>query len=425
MTQEIIAFIEKDQFYVNGICTVDFCASQVDSKTLPDGSVNIEIPMQSDDGYDPSCQNTIAYLIPDGKTEIECLFCAPPCDEIKTDLSTVPSIPSLPVGFKDSSCLSKCTGQIRWSEDAQIHERLSGNISRSLNTLTTEVDIPQICGLTGLEFRFELSPCFGDWDFKGSGMIPQDNSLQRIHDGKYRITWPFTSNDACFKPGEYMIVYGKFKTPAGRCYPLPLAYGWYETRCLTSGIIAGAGLLSDSLMYTQAEQLSLTAYNEELQMSQMHIKQVRVYGFGGVVYPPEAYSVDHVNGKIRIPAGSPIPRNVIYVDFTWVWSQVVAGGYNEPLMPQWVSDTRLHWLVWFKGRLTWLKCSDYTAWTIGDRCLIYKDGLSALKSGRKITAHKCRLSDGTSPDGDDILSDSCVAYAIDKEKDVILPFKVG
>ena len=103
---------------------------------------------------------------------------------------------------------------------------------------------------------------------------------------------------------------------------------------------------------------------------------------------------------------------------------ITEGGYLEDFNDNWAGDEKLHWLVYFKGSLFWIKSSDFARYNIGDRVFIHKDGLSQYRDNQNNLEQEpaCRWPVGIGGVGKDvILDDSNVDYLIDKEKDIIIP----
>ena len=484
---EIKAYIEKEAFALNGVCYQDGCKG---ANAHSPGAISIPIEKEGQD----STYNVIVTMLKEGEDAIDCIFCNTNCKGYVKE--SVGSIPMLPKEDKDTECLKK----IRWQEDYYEVKGFDADEKKSRNTLTTSFTIPQICNLVGLEFRLEISPCFEDYYPKGDGLIPEDNSLSRTVGKQWSRTWPFTESESCWYPGEYMIIQGVFRDK-NKTFKKTIGYGWYETKCLTSGIVQGAGLLDDTLRYKE-EKLEVLGYDKPIELAYQNIKEFKVQGYSagyyegasesaklikdepydlkysdvtdvkvdmtsgisgrvtldrqieineqtGVVtlveevvdgsyvyyeivadiqykYKKSDYNADLVNGTITVPKESRIPKGwTITVSYYYMDSVMVEGGYLEPYKDDWIGDVRLHWLVLFKGQLVWLKCSDFVAYTIGDRALIYKNGVAQADADYGL--RRCRNTDDSSDtdSSTDVISDADVAYTLDRQKDLLLPIVIN
>ncbi|SDO04658.1 Cysteine-rich secretory protein family protein [Desulfonauticus submarinus] len=99
--------------------------------------------------------------------------------------------------------------------------------------------------------------------------------------------------------------------------------------------------------------------------------------------------------------------------------QLIEGGYLHHFQDNWIGDKRLHWYVWFKGKLYWLQASDFNRYSLGERCFIFKNGKGILNNGL-ITTHGCRWP--TIDSEGEIASSQNVSYNLDTENDIIVPF---
>jgi len=116
---------------------------------------------------------------------------------------------------------------------------------------------------------------------------------------------------------------------------------------------------------------------------------------------------------------------------------VIEGGIGVEMKDQWIGDPRLHWLVNFKGSNFWLKCSDFYKYNIGERGIILKSGTSKSldQKGNLVLEPACRgpVPWGADypfvykdPNGEmffDPISDSNVAYTLDRGSDILVPVK--
>ena len=261
--------------------------------------------------------------------------------------------------------------KIRWSQSYTIETYWdhSGNtpVQRTKrvpgNQLIFRAKLPPLCLISRAEFRFEISPC--NWVLDPVPLlqhIPEDNSLKLTWqedgteyyfiDKSGNLTIRFNITQACFIPGEWIALYIWIKGYTD-CAPIVWAATWFETKCFTSGIIQGCGLLDGD--------------------------------------------------------------------------NVISGGYLADMDNSWIGDERLHWLVWFKGNLYWLKSSDWTKYRIGERCFIYKNGLGIFKRSEDdstYTVEGCRWPTVAECDKEEaIIADSNVSYALNKEQDIIVPYK--
>lgn len=276
---DITAYLEKKNLEYEGICHPKPCLSTVTATDIhaiistasldPNymGSSNIvtygtdvaaimlTAPLCLDDA-DCDRYNVVAYMLPEGRAAQDCLGCVQPCGEIEESDSVV-DITALPTSYKDKPCLSECAKKIKWSQDHDVKQVLVQDKTTGLfeltdkkiplNTITTEVDIPNLCGIIGLSMEFEISDCYAYWDLSkiGAAAIPDGGGLERIHGGKWVHTWSFTDQDSCWFPGEYIVCYAHFDKTFCDCNPMPIAWGWYSTPCLTSATIQGCGLIDD------------------------------------------------------------------------------------------------------------------------------------------------------------------------------------
>ncbi len=355
---EKIVYLEKRNYEPLGICSPEYFDDTI--QVTDDGdTVNVNIPLCHED-KDCTSLNVIQYLLPQGKDPVDCLYCIPACDEVEEEEANPLVIPK--AASADAPCISECIQKVRWWQDYEVHSSLdiTGTSPKTVfkkvpqPKIIFETKIPRICGLYGLFLNFEVSPCFAEWVFKGQGLIPDDNSLQFIYGDTWHIEWPFSDNGTCFYPGELVTAYGYIRNTLGQCKPLPIAYGYFETRCFTSGLIQGCGLMDDN-------------------------------------------------------------------------DQIVAGGHLKAWDDVYAGDDKLVWEVLFKGVLYWAKCSDFTKWSIGDRCIIHKSGIGKIEGDIPIDNHRCRNYDAQSPpvnplpQDDEVLTDGAVAYKLDKGSDVIVP----
>ncbi|KJU87782.1 hypothetical protein MBAV_000023, partial [Candidatus Magnetobacterium bavaricum] len=220
--------------------------------------------------------------------------------------------------------------------------------------------------------------------------IPADNSLQWTYGDKWSIDWNFTSADTCFFPGESMSVYAHVKDKTGKCNEILIGYSWFETNCLTSGIIQGCGILQRNTHRVYKEFIK-DVDDAGKRISKQNIENVRVYrtdSKGYYVFIPaeqqpvhlrtscdkygctswykiyKNYILDATNGSIKLPWVDKLhsdlfPRADLYLDYTYKQVDVLAGGVLQPFNSAWIGHPDLYWLVGYKGSLAWLKCSDF------------------------------------------------------------------
>jgi hypothetical protein len=453
-------------------------------------------------------------MLANGKEPIDCLFCSDPCDEIKQQDDGSVSITQLPESFADWSCISECIKQVKWSQDYYSSSSLKYDAKKGtyktkkkknyLDSITLNVTIPSICGLTGVYIISEVSGCYASVNYSGiTGAIPDDSESIWVHNGKWSITFDYKSTSFCFFPGEYIVAYANLSESDGSCNPLLIGWTYFETKCLTSGLIRGCGMIKNETKTVSKEMISVQS-GVYTALSKNNIKEVTVYDSSGKnvkayygytatetvavkskqalkhkditsviayvqsdsnAFSDSDYSVDIASGNLTIPVKSAMwkyssitvryqytMRNydfdaatglirvsqgsvdlksgqAVYVDYKYVKSTVEAGGDGYEFQDEWKGDSRLHWYVTYKGKRCWLKCSDFVKWKNGDRVLIHKGGAGRLKAEDTetyIKMHKCRIVDETNQDPeDDTLSDSAVAYALDREVDFIMPVKVS
>lgn len=277
MAIDIVAYIEKDVYEAPGVCVTDICKTETAVTSDPKlNTVTVSVPvMRKGDVVNKKMVNV--HIIKTGQTQISCMLCQKHC--VETTAPPLPTAlqaggiilikstgqPQLPATHAGQGCAPGCPREIKWAENydhiqrptfnQQTGQMVMQSFNKSRYTITTEVDIPQICGLTALSFAFEISPCYSFWDLtktRSSAIqvgqttppwlwqqnlqgIPADNSLRWTYGDKWSIDWHFTSADVCFFPGESMAVYGTIKDPTGKCNQVLLGYGWFENNCLTSG----------------------------------------------------------------------------------------------------------------------------------------------------------------------------------------------
>ena len=288
--------------------------------------------------------------------------------------SAVVAKPELP-------CTGECVEKIHWHQDYKLvkvwYEDEWIEYKEPKPVIITQIKLPQICALYKIRFQFELGPCYVEYYLdQEKSPIPSDNRLEfawnnkeaignsYIQDRVWTIRWNFAESQHCFYPGSYMIVYGWLKDYEDECNPFIIGFGWFETHCWTSGIIRGCGLLDSD-------------------------------------------------------------------------GNVIEGGIGVTMKDRWVGDSRLHWLVDFKGSYFWLRCSDSYRYNIGERGVILKGGTSKSldQKGNLVLEPACRgpVPWGAdypfvykAPDGRmffDPISDSNVAYTLDRGSDILLPVK--
>ncbi|KJR41318.1 hypothetical protein MCHI_002787 [Candidatus Magnetoovum chiemensis] len=429
-TLNVSLYLDPQYFELNGVCNASGCDTSVGYEDQDDGALIVKIPMEAV-GENANVQNIAIAMVENGEDPFDCLFCADTCRAENEDRP--PYFTALPA-MTGVANLSRCAGRISWRENYRTINLIFGSQRKeSVLTFTTNWDMPELCGIKGYRIEFEISDFCNYTEYFGHiDEIPADNALARTYSKTIEKQWDFTEHDTCFYPGESMIVYALVDTLTQKDYKIPIAIGWYETKCLTSGIIIGCGLLDTVQRSVSNEQIAVTAINTPLPLLRQHITNARVKDYRGVSLAAwgddengtqtRAYSVDLTNGAVTISEKADIHiGDILQVDYTWIEDIVLEGGEGSEYSDAWTGDERLHWLVNFKGLNTWLKCSDFAKYAIGDRVLIYKNGANSGMNWRK-----CRNSDGTNAaSGEDILCDSCVVYTLDKSADVILPYEVA
>lgn len=443
-SHEITAYIEEGKFRPAGICSPE----KPIEINVEDKETHVEVaaPIL---GKKDTCEGLTvrAYILPEGREAIDCLFCTPPCGD-KEDIP-IPFIPGLPAMSPDAPGISECIKQLRWRQVTETHEKWiekktnqfgqpgnwleSVTYEKPVDALIFTVEIPELCGITGLSLEFELSLCRSSFDLtERVGPVPDDNSLQRTYEKTWEVRFPAGPGDDCFIPGEAVYCYAH--TGDGR--QVLVAYSWYETQCLTSALIQGCGLVRD--YEHQFAGWATIATGHECQLSHRNISDLKVWYTTAtdIMLPARAgvdYEADENAGKIRpIHAdkqgniGALYGINRVFVRYKRVESVVEAGGPGVALPAEWIGHDLLHWLIIFKGNHCWLRCSDYVRYEIGDRVLILKGGIAKWKGG-VVTNHRCR----NAPRGNDYqeqetqsLSDGCVAYTLNKSNDIILPYLI-
>ncbi|MBF0464112.1 MAG: hypothetical protein HQK88_05940 [Nitrospirae bacterium] len=517
---KLTAHIEKKKFEYVGICNPPSCLKSVTATDIVNTStdnvdgVTLTASMCESGNTDCTTANVVAYLLPVGKEPIDCLYCCDACDEIKDQDDGSVSITRLPESFNDYECISECIKQIKWSQDYYTSQSMKYDSKKGtyktqkkrnyLDSITLNVTIPSLCGLTSVYINSEISGCYSSVNYAGvTGEIPTDSSAGFwVHNGKWSITFDYKSTSFCFFPGEYIVAYANLLDYSGRCNPLLIGWTYFETKCLTSGVVRGCGLINDETKSVSKERIYLQS-GVYTALSNNNVKSVTVYDSSGKKVAPNYsysatetvqvkskqtlkhkdivsaivyvqsdsnsfsasdYSIDTTSGTITVPAKSSmwkydfvtvwykyVKRNydfdaatglirvsqnsvdlksgeAVYVDYKYVKSTVDAGGDGFEFQNEWQGSNKLHWYVTYKGKRLWLKCSDFVKWKNGDRVLIHKGGPSKLKAEDTeayITMHKCRIVDESNQEPeDDTLSDSAVAYSLDRGVDFILPIKV-
>lgn len=370
----ITAYLEAYGIEPNGICCPSYLNALSVKDNIQDVMVTAPIAKPNKDGSirDLRKYEITALIKKTSASVMDCMYCLDPCQD-ETETITVGSQTvtlTLPPPVQ-GNCGSSCQKQIHWYQQTKTVSQPTpqGIIKKTVPQpyINIDVNIPKICGLIGLELQFEVSHKYNsNVSLWGKGSIPEDNSLAHAYDsmkGIWTITYPFNVFKDCFFPGEQITAYAQFevdtKNPNNRCNPIPIAYGYFETRCFTSGVLSGCGLLDGS-------------------------------------------------------------------------NNIIAGGNGYGLNSAWIGDSRLKWQVKYKGAYYWIACSDFAGYNLGDRAIIYKNGLGVLKGSGKaliqITDHKCRNNDSfnsdNAPELETLFTDACVSYVLNPNSDIIMPVGV-
>ncbi|MBF0542776.1 MAG: hypothetical protein HQK91_15185, partial [Nitrospirae bacterium] len=371
----ITAYLEGQDIKPNGICCPTFL-TKVNIINNKDGSLNITAPLIKK-GVDINLYPVTVVIKKATASPIDCLYCVDACQDYtetitvsqsqgQGQLTTTTETVTIPPPMQ-SVCGSSCLEQLHWYQGShQLNKgvkivdqiiKINDHSSVTLkvgapdivtvaeNNIRVAVKIPKICGMVSMTVSFEVS----DHEnasiyFTGSGIIPADNSLKHTYDylnGTWEAIFPYEDNSQGFFPGEMITAFAVFEG-TNQCNPMPIAYSYFETKCFTSGIIAGCGIIDTT-------------------------------------------------GKI------------------------ISGGPNHGLDNSWLNDNRLKWLVNFKGAQYWMMCSDFSKYQLGQRCIIYKNGIGTLQNGGLVMANKCRNTDKLNKppkEYSEILTDSAVSYVL-------------
>lgn len=281
----------------------------------------------------------------------------------------------------DIQCLLDCQGKIEWFQ--QYDERVTFDLEQGTEVTIKDPlkrvsfplkQIPFICGMKRILFMREEGGIRGIY-IPGFGIhhpVPEDGSL--ITNDEENLTFEEDLDAYDLVPGEWCAYVVELNIPRpyapwSECPYVCIASGWFETKCLSSGFILGCGLVASQ------------------------------------------QDGDEVDG-----GGNPVMIDV-----------VIDGGEGIVLQTEWIGDSRLHWLISFKGASYWLRPSDYTNYAIGQRVFIYKNGLSKLEgeNGALTIEVGCRThSVQENPETEthlEPLSSGDVAYRLDRSSDVIIP----
>ncbi|RLI54261.1 MAG: hypothetical protein DRP09_13560 [Candidatus Thorarchaeota archaeon] len=279
-------------------------------------------------------------------------------------------------------CTGECVEKIEWYQDFVVRkawvedEYVEYKVPKPV--IITKVKIPQICALYKIRFQFELSQCYVEYYLdQKEGPIPSDNRLEFAWNNKEAI-------GASYIDDHVWTIHWNFDESQHCFYPgsYMVVYGW------------------------------LKGYEDECNPF--------VIGFGW--FETYCWTSGTIQGCGLLERGYPIE-----------------GGMGVPMREKWIGDRRLHWLVNFKGKLYWVKCSDFYKYSIGERCVILKGGTSKAQNqnGRLVLEPACRgpvpwillskdfpfvLEKGGEKSFDPI-SDSNVAYSLDYESDLVVPIK--
>jgi hypothetical protein len=427
----VTVYIEPKYYKPLGIC-VGYYGQSVTTSTDLAGTRRVTVRAKDCMGH-----RVKVFIFPDDQ-DINCMECATGCSAAitppaaSTESNPRPSIPAPPSFGCASTCLSD--KQIRWGEGFNNHSMLDvidgvGNIGtvdykKSNGTLVTRFKVPKICGLEAMQMTFEVSPCHAEWGPKDKKEIPLDNSLKYIYPEEWEIAWPYTDTSACFLPGESIIVTANIRKEDGFCRKMIVGFAWYETSCLTSGIIQGCGLISAPKQNVK-EVIKLS--RQWIALKNNHISNLKILQYQQIAGGKFSLEFNAANGWVRLPMDSWNQEgNTAVISYdTTTWT-VLAGGNGEAFKDEWIGDPRLAWLVYFKGTLWWLKCSDFARFDIGERVYIHKSGLSQRAGFNNW--RRCRTRDQSIIAehyyNDNIVTDSDVSYVLDISRDVILPVRI-
>jgi len=272
-------------------------------------------------------------------------------------------------------CTSECVQQILWYQDfitKKDEENIEYKIPKPI--IITKIKIPRICGLYKVRFEFELSPCYAECYLdKFKKEIPEDNHLE----------YAWNNQDFTFsiiKDNEWIISWN-FSDKQHCFYPgsYMVVWGWLKDYTECNPFVIALGWF-ETYCWTSAI----------------------VQGCG-----------------LLEPDGT-----------------LVAGGLGTSMQDEWIGDSRLHWLVHFKGSYYWLQSSDFTRYNIGDRVTIYKSGTSKAinQQGMLVFEPGCRgpipwyseypiVYQKDSELNFETVSSDNVAYTLDPSNDIIVPVR--
>ncbi|KWT81132.1 hypothetical protein [Candidatus Magnetominusculus xianensis] len=248
------------------------------------------------------------------------------------------------------------------------------------------------------------------------------------------VEWDFTTNKTCFYPGERIYVYGYIKNTLGDCKPLLIGIGKFETRCYTSGLFKGYGLVEKEkhLIQNQEVDLGRTSY---VSLGQTNIRGLKVKSKGGKEYKEGVdYASDGTEGAIKKLAGGEISAwgdltRWVLVDYEYYSLNVSDGGEGQELKDSYIGNDKLMGMVLYEGQKYWIDLSDFSDYEIGKRVLIYKNAPSTFKDRIQDRKYACRQRDQRSGEQksedkleyDDVISDNCVTYKLSEGSDKIVP----
>ncbi|MEO5357850.1 MAG: hypothetical protein H7844_11190 [Nitrospirae bacterium YQR-1] len=298
----LTAYLEKKKFEYAGICNPSPCLDTITASDIVNSTtgtvdgVMLTAPMCESTNTDCTTANVVAYMLAAGKEPIDCLFCTEACGEIKEQDDGSVSITQLPESFSDYDCISECIKQIKWSQDYYNSQSLKYDAKKGtykttkkknyLDSITLNVTVPSICGITGLFINSEISECYASVNYSGTtGAIPEGTESIWVHGGKWSITFDYKSTSFCFFPGEYIVAYANLLDYDGRCNPLLIGWTYFETKCLTSGLIRGCGLIKDETKSISKEMIYVQS-RVYTALSKNNIKEVTVYDSSGKKVKP-------------------------------------------------------------------------------------------------------------------------------------------
>jgi hypothetical protein len=154
------------------------------------------------------------------------------------------------------ACSLDCLQQIQWKQDSD-----PGDHNRGLPRILFPIRIPKICALQAIYFVTETRGVQAIYQpgYASLQPIPEDNSLKYNDLSEWTVTLHTNIVSTYLIPGEWVAFYVHVRVKGDCVWVIPdtgsalpiadpdncciflYAYGWFETRCLTSGIVTGCG----------------------------------------------------------------------------------------------------------------------------------------------------------------------------------------